>query len=124
VRSIEGTDTVFRTKTGHAWTRSWLCTLMRRAVDACPEIPLEKRKQVSFHALRHSFASFLAMDGMNTRKLQEALAHGDPRLTARYSHLGDEATVEVQQRIARILGSQPDQVREGYHRGYQAPSAG
>jgi integrase len=75
--------------------------------------------------MRHSFASFLAMDGMNTRKLQEALAHSDPSLTSRYSHLSSEAMVEVQQRIAQILKpDQPELIREGYHRDTKTAFAG
>ncbi len=124
VRSLEGADAVFRTKTGVAWTRGRLCTAVRAAVDACSQIASEKRGKVTLHTLRHSFASLLAIDGMSTRKLQEAMSHSDATLTGRYAHLDSEAMVEVQQRIGRLLDPQPDQLREGYHRGYQGERAG
>ena len=65
------------------------------------------------------------LDGMSSRKLQEALAHSDPKLTARYSHLNSEAMREVQQRIAQLLElNGPDRICEGYLWGYQAAVGG
>ncbi|MHC4550418.1 MAG: tyrosine-type recombinase/integrase [Planctomycetota bacterium] len=125
VKHFRGDDAVFRTKTGRPWTRSWLCHLVRSVVDTCPGIPEEKRRKVSFHTLRHSFASLLSMDGISSRKLQEALAHSDPKLTARYSHLSSEAMREIRQRVAHLLDPDgSDRVREnpGIPKGYQAAS--
>jgi hypothetical protein len=63
-------------------------------------------------------------DDFSSRKLQEAMSHSDPRLTARYSHVGSEATREAVERMGRILRlGEADEVREGHHWGYQAPQA-
>lgn len=40
--------------------------------------------------LRHTYASRLAMAGVNTRTLQDLLGHQTPAMTARYSHLALE----------------------------------
>ncbi len=42
-----------------------------------------------FHDLRHTFASYHAMAGIQARGLQDLLGHRDGRMTTRYSHLSD-----------------------------------
>jgi len=44
-------------------------------------------KDFRIHGLRHTFASYPAMGGANTRTIQELLGHKDLRITLRYSHL-------------------------------------
>ncbi len=41
------------------------------------------------HDLRHTFASYQAMNGIQGRGLQALLGHKDNRMTMRYSHLSD-----------------------------------
>jgi integrase len=41
------------------------------------------------HDLRHTFASYHAMSGVQGRGLQALLGHKDNRMTMRYSHLSD-----------------------------------
>jgi site-specific recombinase XerD len=41
------------------------------------------------HDLRHTFASYQAMAGIQCRGLQALLGHKDNRMTMRYSHLSD-----------------------------------
>ena len=41
------------------------------------------------HDLRHTFASYQAMAGIQGRGLQALLGHKDNRMTMRYSHLSD-----------------------------------
>jgi integrase len=41
------------------------------------------------HDLRHTFASYHAMAGIQGRGLQTLLGHKDPRMTLRYTHLSD-----------------------------------
>jgi len=59
----------------------------------------DRRERVSFHTLRHTFASWLAMDGINPFHLKELLGHADLKLTERYSHLSESALKQAAMRI-------------------------
>jgi integrase len=43
-----------------------------------------------FHDLRHTFASWLAMNGTMQKGLMELLGHRNSKMTERYTHLSDE----------------------------------
>ena len=72
-----------------------------RAVDKTNlnEGVTDRRQRVTFHTLRHTFASWLAIDGINPFHLKELLGHSDLKLTERYSHLSESALKEAALRI-------------------------
>ncbi|WP_139751299.1 tyrosine-type recombinase/integrase [Aeromonas media] len=45
---------------------------------------------IKFHGLRHTCASWLAMDGHSLQIVGKILGHSSPAMTDRYSHLSDE----------------------------------
>jgi integrase len=47
-------------------------------------------KDVTFHVLRHSYASWSTMNGLDPYRLQKYLGHSSMTLTARYAHLSPE----------------------------------
>lgn len=47
----------------------------------------DRRNKVVFHTLRHTFASWLAMDGTQQAMLSELLGHKSLEMTRRYTHL-------------------------------------
>jgi integrase len=72
-----------------------------RAVDKLQlnEGVTDRLMKVTFHTLRHTFASWLAMDGINPFHLKELLGHSDLKLTERYSHLSESALKEAALRM-------------------------
>ena len=68
-----------------------------------------KRAKISnftFHDLRHSCASFLAMSGTSQRDIAEILGHKDLRMTYRYSHLSKDHLVEqLENAMEKFIGS-------------------
>ena len=59
---------------------------------ACKRAKIE---DLRFHDLRHTFASYLTMGGVNLRTVQTLLGHKDLRMTMRYSHLSPEHLKEA-----------------------------
>jgi len=47
----------------------------------------DRRQKVSFHTLRHTFASWLALRGESILTIKELLGHQTLAMTERYSHL-------------------------------------
>jgi integrase len=55
----------------------------------------DRRGKITFHSLRHSFASWHAMAGTDIRVLQKLLGHHNIQMTMRYSHLSESALREA-----------------------------
>ncbi len=64
----------------HDWTaKVWRPALAQAGIE-----------DLTWHDLRHTFASRLAAKGVPTRTLQDLLGHNSPAMTARYAHLAPE----------------------------------
>jgi integrase len=59
----------------------------------------DRRQRVTFHTLRHTYASWLAIDGVDLYLIKELLGHGSIQLTERYSHLSESALKQAAMRI-------------------------
>ena len=60
-----------------------------------------------FHDLRHSCASYLAMNGATTAEIAAVLGHKTLVMVKRYSHLSDEHVRDVVERTAaKVLGNE------------------
>jgi len=59
----------------------------------------DRLMKVTFHTLRHTYASWLAIEGVNPFHLKELMGHSDLKLTERYSHLSDDALREAAMKI-------------------------
>lgn len=51
----------------------------------------DPRQKISFHSMRHTFASWLAGAGCDMFTLQKLLGHETPQMTQRYSHLSPDS---------------------------------
>ena len=60
---------------------------------------------VRFHDLRHSAASYLAMNGASLAEIAEVLGHKTLQMVKRYAHLSEAHTASVVERMnSRIFG--------------------
>src|SRR5262249_11105810 len=57
----------------------------------------------TFHDLRHTFASYLAMQGASLREIADALGHKTLAMVMRYSHLTESHTRSVVERMNRAV---------------------
>jgi integrase len=51
----------------------------------------DPRERVFFHSLRHTYASWLVMEGVDLYRVKELLGHKDLTMTQRYSHLAPDS---------------------------------
>ena len=56
-----------------------------------------------FHDLRHSCASYLAMNGASLAEIAEVLGHKTLQMTKRYTHLSEAHTRSVVERMTRVV---------------------
>jgi integrase len=61
-----------------------------------------------FHDLRHSAASYLAMNGATTAELAEILGHKTLAMVKRYSHLSQSHTSKVLERMTTAIFAEPE----------------
>ena len=83
------TDLVFPTSTGEKsyWTSATFARTVKKL--GLNNGVTDRRQKVTFHTCRHSFASWLVEAGTDLFTVKELLGHSDFRMTARYSHLGE-----------------------------------
>ena len=60
-----------------------------------------------WHDLRHSAASFLAVDGASLLEIGAILGHRNPSTTKRYSHLTEQHAHDLTRAMSRRLGDNP-----------------
>jgi len=63
----------------------------------------DPRQKITFHTLRHTFASWLAIQGTHILTIKELLGHQTLAMTERYSHLIPEQKVQALAGIEAIF---------------------
>lgn len=89
---------IFTTDKGAAWTRNSLRCRMRRLRDRVAVPHVLHGEKIVCYTLRHSKATELAGDGMQTSVLQLLLGHANINTTQRYVHLGKQQLLAEWQR--------------------------
>lgn len=90
-----GTELVFPRPDGRkpmALRRPWLRALKEAKVG-----------DFRFHDLRHSAASYLAMNGATSSEIAEVLGHKTLQMVKRYAHLSDQHTSKVVERMNKQI---------------------
>lgn len=86
-----GADLMFARADGSPWNKNHQ---QRRLATACKRAGI--KPAVSFHVLRHTYGSLLAMKGVPMAVIAEQLGHSDTRMTERhYAHLGPSYVAET-----------------------------
>lgn len=65
---------------------SWFRRALKKALKEC-----NIKRNVRVHDLRHTFASWLSLEGVTLHQIKELLGHVEIRTTMRYAHLNVEA---------------------------------
>lgn len=81
--------------------RSLHCTVAQRVFgDAKRAARIEK--DVTYHSLRHTFATHLLESGVSIRRIQALLGHRSLNTTARYMHVGGDYLRETESPLDRL----------------------
>jgi integrase len=67
-------------------------------------------RYITFHSLRHTFASHMMMDGGDLYRLQRLLGHQSAAMTQRYAHLSPAAFDVDRVRLSRLVPAAPAEV--------------
>lgn len=94
-----GDALLFTRSSGEPWGRSHQ---VRPMAESCAAARL---RRVGFHALRHTYGSTLAMQGVGMPVIARQLGHADTRITERhYSHLSSSYVADVVSRSLPAFG--------------------
>lgn len=80
------------------------------------------RETLTIHSIRHTFASWLAIDGVPLRTIAELLGHSSVEMTFRYAHLSPAHLQEAVERIETVERSGPAQSGRNYEAASEAVS--
>ncbi len=65
----------------------------------------DNRQKVSFHTLRHTFASWLAIQGTSLYEIKELMGHKSITMTERYAHLMPDVKLKAVNKLANDFTS-------------------
>jgi integrase len=102
-----GDQLVFTREDGTAWGHNYHVRALTVACEAAKVIPM-----VSFHELRHTYASHLANAGVDLLTISKLLGHSDTRITAKhYAHLADKTLAMAVTKLPSFEMSTKDGLR-------------
>lgn len=96
---------IFTGKDGRHLIDSDTSNTFLRAVNACGLNPkgTDHRNRVSFHTLRHTYCSWLAMRGVPLYVIGELVGHTTTQMTKRYAHLCPSTAKSASRCIETVL---------------------
>jgi integrase len=113
-----GDDAIFTRADGEVWGRSHQ---LRPMLEACGRARI--KPEISFHVLRHTHGSALAMKGVPMGVIAEQLGHADTRMTEKhYAHLAPSYVADTIRAHFPTLGIAGDTVVTMLHKRSYPPS--
>jgi integrase len=99
----KGSDLVFKDKKGVRFKEA--PTTIRTAINALKlnEGITDRRMRICFHTLRHTHASWLALQGTSLYTIQGVLGHTTPTMTQRYAHLSPNSMKEAIKNLEQTI---------------------
>lgn len=94
-------EAVFRNKKGRAYDHLPYCWAGVIKASGLNAGVVDNRLIVTWHSLRHTCASWLAIDGTDLYKIAKILGHKDLKMTQRYSHLSKDSLREALERTMK-----------------------
>ena len=96
---VKSTDLVFLDKNGNKIVQ--ISDSFNRAIDMLElnKDVIDRRDKLTFHSLRHSYASQLVHSGVDLYHVKKLLGHSTIQLTERYSHLSESALKKAAMKI-------------------------
>lgn len=64
----------------------------------------DRRARIVFHSLRHTFASWLAKEGVPLQAIGQLLGHSSMKMTQRYAHLCPNTVRDAAMKIDYVIG--------------------
>jgi integrase len=98
----KSTDLVFPDKNGNKIVQ--ISDSFNRAIDKLKlnEGITDRRDKLTFHSLRHTYASMLVQAGVDIYHVKELLGHSSISLTERYSHLSESTLKQAALKIQEV----------------------
>ncbi len=104
----KGPYTLFLRANGEPWTSGLYTRPLRQACERA-----EIHPPASFHVLRHTYGSLLAMRGVPLQVIATAMGHADTRMTERhYAHLSPSFVADTIRANLPSFGAEDDGVRK------------
>lgn len=102
-----GAECVFVRADGSTWGHN---VHVRGLLQACTRARIAPA--ITFHDLRHTYASLLAQAGADLLTISKLLGHSDTRVTARhYAHLCEKTLANAVNKLLPSFGAEPSNVR-------------
>lgn len=92
-------DSVFQARGGgkiHGVSKAFFDAVKRLGLN---DGVTDRRQRVTFHTLRHTFGSWLALEGVPLRTIQDLMGHKTIAMTVRYSHLTPDHRIDALDKI-------------------------
>jgi integrase len=101
-----GDQLLFTKSDGKRWGKNHH---VRPIIEACKAAKVHP--PISFHELRHTYASHLAQAGVDLLTISKLLGHADTRVTSRhYAHLADKTLAQAVTKLPSFGATPPEKV--------------